>query len=208
MQKCDTYGMKICNARVRSIHFDQESFEQLISGGSTSFLHVRKHRKVSVARAPLATSWKQVSIKTTEILCEPIIASREAKQSLRKPITLSITRQHGNVACEAIKVPCEPKTASSKAMWVAKSTTFSLDSASRDAKIVSDHKTISALHRTKPRLSHEAKTKALCANSEVTAASLTSSALLGSRLATSGRTKELSAQLASPCEANSTFRRI
>jgi len=38
------------------IHFDQERFEQLLSRGSTSLLHVRKYRKVSVARAPLATS--------------------------------------------------------------------------------------------------------------------------------------------------------
>ena len=37
------------------IHFDQEWFE-LLSGGSTSLLHVRKHRNVSVARAPLANS--------------------------------------------------------------------------------------------------------------------------------------------------------
>jgi len=27
------------------IHFDQERFEQLLSGGSTNPLHVRKHRK-------------------------------------------------------------------------------------------------------------------------------------------------------------------
>jgi len=76
-------------------------------------------------------------------------------------------------------------------------------------KIVSDDKTISALHRAKPRLSREAKAKAFCANSEAIAAPLTSSAILGSaRLSTSGRTKALSAQLASPCEANSTLRRV
>jgi len=38
------------------IHFDQERFEQLLSVGSINSLHVRKHRKVSVARVPLATS--------------------------------------------------------------------------------------------------------------------------------------------------------
>jgi len=48
----------------------------------------------------------------------------------------------------------------------------------------------------------------LC-NSEATAASLTSSALLGNaRLAASGRTKSLSAQIASSREANSTFCRV
>ena len=57
-------------------HFEQERFEQLLSGGSTSPLHVRNHRKISVARAPLATSWKQVSVETTEVPCEPITASR------------------------------------------------------------------------------------------------------------------------------------
>ena len=36
------------------IYFDQERFEQLLSGGSTSALHV--HKGVSVARAPLANS--------------------------------------------------------------------------------------------------------------------------------------------------------
>jgi len=61
------------------IHFDEVKFEQLLFGGGTSPLHVRKHRKVSVARAPLATSWRRVSVETTEILCEPITASRETK---------------------------------------------------------------------------------------------------------------------------------
>ena len=88
-------------------------------------------------------------------------------------------------------------------------TIFSLDSASCEAKIVSDHKTISALCRAKPRLSREAKAKALCANSEATAAPLKSSALFGSaRFAASGRTEALSAQIASSCEANLTLRRV
>ena len=86
-------------------------------------------------------------------------------------------------------------------MWFANSVVScevrdrSLDSASCEAKIVSDCKTISVLHRAKPRLSREAKAKALCTNSEATAAPLTSSALLGSvlRLVASGKTKALSA---------------
>ena len=36
------------------IHFDQERFEQLLSGGSTCPLHMRK--EVSIDRAPLANS--------------------------------------------------------------------------------------------------------------------------------------------------------
>ena len=80
---------------------------------------------------------------------------------------------------ETIKVPCEPKAASSKAMWIVKSTS-PLDPASCEAKIVLDHKTTSVHRRAKPRLSHEAKAKALCANSEATATSLASTILLGS----------------------------
>ena len=71
------------------IHFDQESFEQLLSRGSTNPLHVRKYRKVSVARAPLATSWKQVSIETNKALCKPITISGEAKQTLCESSTVS-----------------------------------------------------------------------------------------------------------------------
>jgi len=67
------------------IHFDQEKFEQLLSRVSTSPLHVRKYRKVSVARAHLVTSAKHVSVETIEVLCEPNTASREAKQALCEP---------------------------------------------------------------------------------------------------------------------------
>jgi len=161
---------------------------------------VRKHREDSVARAPLATSWKQVSVETNKALCKPITASVEAKQTICESSTVSAetniaTRQHNNIMREAIKVPCEPKTASVKAMWIVKVIDRSLDSASCEAKIVSDCKTISALHRAKPHLSREARAKALCANSKATAAPLTSSALLGSaRLATSSKTKTISAK--------------
>jgi len=117
-------------------------------------------------------------------------------------------RQRVNATREAIKVPYEPKTTSSKAMWVAKFTISSFDSALCEAKTVSNHKTISALPRNQPRLPCEAKAKALCANNEATAAPLTSSALLGSaRLIASGRTK-LSTLIASSCEASSTFRGV
>ena len=53
VSQCDdqTFGSI---AETLVIHFDQERFEQLLSGGSTSPLHVRK--EVSVARAPLVNS--------------------------------------------------------------------------------------------------------------------------------------------------------
>ena len=55
VSQCDdqTFGSV---AETLVIHFDQERFEQLLSGGSTSPPHMCKHREVSVARAPLATS--------------------------------------------------------------------------------------------------------------------------------------------------------
>ena len=59
-------------------HFDQERFEQLLSGGSRSPLHVRKQMKVSIARAPLVASWKQVSVETNKALYKPITVSGEA----------------------------------------------------------------------------------------------------------------------------------
>jgi len=39
------------------IHFDQEKFKELLSGGSP-VLHARKHRKVSVAKTSVATEQK------------------------------------------------------------------------------------------------------------------------------------------------------
>ena len=141
------------------IHFDQERFEQLLSGCSTSPLHLRK--EVSVARAPLANSWKQVSIETNKALYKPITASGEAKQTLCESNTVSAEtniapRQHVSTVSEAIKVPREPKTTPTKAMWIAKHVVSCevkdryLDSASYEAEIVSDCKTISALHRAMP----------------------------------------------------------
>jgi len=201
------------------INFDQDRFE-LVSGGSTSPLHVRKHRNVSIARAPLTTSWKQVSVEINKALCKPIIVSDEAKQALCESSTVSAetniaSRQHVNTMREAIKVPHEPKTTSPKAMWIAKSVVsceakdISLDSVSCETKIVSDCKTISALHRAKPRLFREAKVKAFYSNSETTATSLTLSSLFGSaRLTASGKIKALSVQIASSCEANSTLCRV
>jgi len=148
-------------AEMLVIHFDQERFEQLLSGGSTNLLHVRKHMEVSVARAPLATSLKQVSIETNKALCKSITVSGKTKQTLCKSSLASAETnvascQIVNTVRETIKVPHGPKTASAKATWIAKSVVScetrdkSLDSASCEAKIVSDCKTILALHRAKP----------------------------------------------------------
>jgi len=75
------------------------------------------------------------SDETTEVLHEPNSASCEANQALREPITvLAGTKlapcQRISVTREPSRVPCEPKIASAKAMWIAKSTLASLELAS------------------------------------------------------------------------------
>jgi len=67
VSQCDdqTLGLTL------AISFDQENFEQLLTGVSKNPLRVCKHRKVNVASVPMATSGKQVSDETTEILHEP-----------------------------------------------------------------------------------------------------------------------------------------
>ena len=137
---------------------------------------MRKHRMISIARTPLAKVWKYVSVETKKTPCEPLSVSGEAKKT---PLEFSVvsmeanitSRQRTNIVHEATKVPLEPKTASAKAMWIAKylvsseAREKSLDKASGEAN--------SALCRAQPRLSHEAKTKApLCVDSITDAAAL------------------------------------
>jgi len=55
VSQCDDQTFRSI-AETLVIHFDQEKFEQLLSGGSKSPLRVCKHKEVSIARAPLATS--------------------------------------------------------------------------------------------------------------------------------------------------------
>ena len=119
------------------IHFAQERFEQLL-WGSTSPLHVHKHRKVRVARRALATSWKQVFVKTNKVLCKPITVSSEATQTLCESSTVLIetnivSLQYVNTMHEAIKVPHEPKLTSTKAMWIAK---FIVSCEARDSLLI------------------------------------------------------------------------
>ena len=122
MSQCD-YQTLGSIAETLVIHFEKERFEQLLSGGSTSSLHVPK--EVSIARGPLANSWKRVSVETNKALCKPITASCETKQTLCESSIISTeiniaSRQHVNAAREAIKVPCEPKIAYAKAIWIKK----------------------------------------------------------------------------------------
>ena len=84
MSQCDDQTLGSI-AETLVINFDQEKFEQLLIRGNKNPLRVRKHRKVSIANVSLATSEKQVSVETTEVLHEPNSASCEANQALRKP---------------------------------------------------------------------------------------------------------------------------
>ena len=60
----------------------QKKFEQLLPGGSKSPLRMRKYKEVSVARAPLANSSKQVSIETDKALCKPITVFWRNKETV------------------------------------------------------------------------------------------------------------------------------
>jgi len=99
MSQCNGQSLKPVIVENLVIHFDQEKFEELLSGDSP-VLHAQKHRKVSVAKASVATEQKsaltvratgQTSFQLLSVLTEAKSASREARQ-----------------------VPCEPKTLLSK----------------------------------------------------------------------------------------------
>ena len=84
VSQCDDQTLKSI-AKTLVVYFDQKKFKQLLSEGSKSPLHVRKQKKVSVAKVPLATSGKQVSVETIKVPCEPSTVSCEARQALREP---------------------------------------------------------------------------------------------------------------------------
>ena len=54
------------------VHFDQENFEEVLSGGGL-MLHARKHRRVSMAKAPEAEFCEHPSASrvASQIPCEP-----------------------------------------------------------------------------------------------------------------------------------------
>ena len=67
-----------------------------------------------VARASLATAWKQVSVETNKAICEYIAASHEAKQTPHKSDTISketktASHQRVNTVYEATKLPMSLK---------------------------------------------------------------------------------------------------
>ena len=87
------------------IHFDQENFEELLSGGSST-LHAQKHRRVTIARAPLAIDQK--SAKPASIT---LVIGRTSLQFS------SVSTKTKGISHEARQVPREPKTPQSKQVW-------------------------------------------------------------------------------------------
>jgi len=81
VSQCDDQTFRSI-AETPVIHFGPEKFKQLLSRGSKSPLRMRKHKEVSVARAPLANSSKQVSVETYKALCKPITVSWRNKETV------------------------------------------------------------------------------------------------------------------------------
>jgi len=93
VSQCDDRTLE-STAEILVIYFDREKFEQLLSMGNTSPCAC-KRRKISLAKALLANSWKQVSVETSKALCEPIAISSEAIQA---PWELTAASNKANLA--------------------------------------------------------------------------------------------------------------
>ena len=114
MSQCNGQSAEPITIENLVIHFDQEKFEELLSGGGLA-LHAQKHRRVSVAKAPLATDQKAVP---TEVVSKPMPAACFNEQtSLQFPSVSTEAKltscQHDSL-CKAKQTPCEPETAQSK----------------------------------------------------------------------------------------------
>ena len=222
VSQCDNTTLR-STTETLIIYFNQEKFEQLFFKGGTSLLNVCKHRNISLAKSPLATSWKLVSVETKKAFCEPISVSSDAKQTRSESTAVStetkmVLYEHILASCEARKALCEPKRAFAKASWTTKKSNLascevrdeSLLPASREATSVSGYETISTLHRAKPRFSRESKAKsplsasATLVLSEANSASLKSKVPLSSaKVASNSEAKALSAKTTSPSEVKS-----
>jgi len=129
------------------IQFDQEKFEQLLSEGGSSPINVRRHRKISMARSPLAMAWKEVP------------------DGMKNAVCLSLNRDWISFA-PTQHTACEAKSAS-KALWIEIPNSAlckangSPISALTEAHVVSNCETTSALHRSQLHFSCESKGKSL-----------------------------------------------
>ena len=91
------------------IECDQQKFEQLLSLGNTISLSMRKHRNISLSKAPLANSWNHASCGVNKTLSKPITTPSKANKALSKLIIAS------TISGEAIRVSGDPMTTSSEA---------------------------------------------------------------------------------------------
>ena len=71
MLQCNGQSAEPITVKNLVIHFDQEKFEELLSGGGPA-PYVRKHRRFSVVKAPLATDQKVAPI---EVVSKPMPAA-------------------------------------------------------------------------------------------------------------------------------------
>jgi len=159
MSQCNSQSAEPIAVENLVIHFDQEKFEELLSGGSPA-LHARKHRRVSVAKTPLATNQK---VAPTEVVSKPMPAACTVKGTSLQFLSVSTEAkltscQHGGL-CKASQVPREPRTAQSKQIWRAKPSA-SLREALCEVK-------------AQPRLSREEKGKTLLSVDDVAYAAST-----------------------------------
>ena len=99
MSQCNDQNPKPVTVENLVVHFDQEKFEELLSGGSP-VLHTRKHMRVSVAKTLVATEQKSALTvhANLQTSLQLLLASTEAK----------------SVSHEARQVPYEPKTSHTK----------------------------------------------------------------------------------------------
>ena len=160
------------------VHFDQEKFEELLSGGGPVH-NTRKHRRVSAAIAPRTVDQTAVPARAVSkpVPTAPLM-ERSSSHSLSASAKGKSTKgQHDVVSCDAEQVPHEPKTVQSEQIWKAKPQA-SMCEATHEVEIQlrlshedrgksplsvdSGAYTTSTPKGANRVLSHEAGTKALC----------------------------------------------
>jgi len=82
MSQCNGQSAEPITVKNLVIHFDQEKFEELPSGGDPA-LHARKYKRVFVAKAPPTTDQKVVSIEAVSRSMPAAYAVKRA--SLQSP---------------------------------------------------------------------------------------------------------------------------
>ena len=121
MSQCNSQSVEPITVENLVIHFDRAKFEELLYGGGPT-LQAWKHRRVSVAKAPLATDQKAAP---AEAVPKPMPAACAVERtSSQFPLILTEAKLtsclHGGFSGKAKQVPHEPKTTQGKQVWRAK----------------------------------------------------------------------------------------